>query len=65
MSNKKEINDIEDLIVEMHKKGGRNMSNFLLAMNSNENLYKYLAILMIYKSVFVWYNNKAVERMGQ
>lgn len=41
------------------------MSNFLLAMNSNENLYKYLAILMIYKSVFVWYNNKAVERMGQ
>ena len=56
MSNKKEINDIVDLIVEMHKKGGRNMSNFLLAMNSNENLYKYLAILMIYKSVFVWYN---------
>ena len=65
MSNKKEINDIEDLIVEMHKKEGRNMSNFLLAMNSNEILYKYLAILMIYKSVFVWYNNKAVERMGQ
>ena len=32
------------------------MSNFLLAMNSNENLYKYLAILMIYKIVFMWYN---------
>ena len=41
------------------------MSNFLPAMKSNEISTKYLAILMIYKLVFVWYNNKAVERMGQ
>ena len=44
-------------IVDLNKKWGRNVSNFLLAMNFNEILYKYLAILMIYKSILLWYNN--------
>ena len=33
------------------------MSNFLLAMNSYENLIKYLAILIIYKMINLCYNN--------
>ena len=44
-------------IVDFNKKWGRNVSNFLLAMNFNEILHKYLAILMIYKSILLWYNN--------
>jgi hypothetical protein len=44
------------IVVEIHKKWGRNMSFFLLAMNFNEILCKYLAILIIYKLIFMWYN---------
>ena len=51
-----EKNKCRNVIVEIHKKWGRNMSFFLLAMNFNEILCKYLAILIIYKSLFVWYN---------
>ena len=47
---------ILSFIVDLNKKAGRNVSNFLLDMNYNENLTKYLAILIIYKSILMWYN---------
>ena len=40
------------------------MSFFLLAMNFNEILPKYLAILIIYKSILLWYNSPRSETHG-
>ena len=59
--NQIERNITLSIIVDFNKKSGRNVSNFLLAMNINEILTKYLAILMIYKSLFMWYN---ISRSG-
>lgn len=56
-----EKNNNASIIVDLHKKVGRNVSNFLLAMNYNENLTKYLAILIIYKLIYLWYN---ISRSG-
>ena len=39
------------VMVDLNKKVGRNVSIFLLVMNCNEILGKYLAILIIYKSL--------------
>ena len=43
---------------------GRKMEIFLPTMNFNEILAKYLAILMIYKYVFMWYNTSRVGTHG-
>ncbi len=43
-------------IVEITKKGGRNVSNFLLYMNLDEISIKYLAIFIIYKAEKMCYN---------
>ena len=52
-----EVERALSFIVDFNKKVGRKVSIFLRAMNFNEILYKYLAILMIYKSILLWYNN--------
>ena len=44
-------------MVDLNKKEGRNVSIFLLAMNFHEIFFKYLAILIIYKSILLWYNS--------